>query len=162
MIVTATHADIPDIQDIAEKTWWPTYLPIVGEVQLRFMLDTIYSTAALKTIMRPGGQEFILIKSENKTEGFAAFSPRPEDATIYKLQKLYVLPGNHGKGSGRQLLQEVIRRTAAKGIKQIDLNVNRQNPAVKFYEKAGFKIVREEDVAIGPYWMNDYVMTLFV
>jgi hypothetical protein len=36
--------------------------------------------------------------------------------------------------------------------------VNRYNNAKSFYEKMGFAIVREEDIPIGPYWMNDYVM----
>jgi ribosomal protein S18 acetylase RimI-like enzyme len=40
------------------------------------------------------------------------------------------------------------------------LNVNRYNPAKDFYEKLGFKIILEEDIPIGQYWMNDYVMRL--
>jgi hypothetical protein len=42
----------------------------------------------------------------------------------------------------------------------LDLNVNRFNPAQHFYKKLGFKIIGEEDVPIGQYFMNDYVMRL--
>jgi ribosomal protein S18 acetylase RimI-like enzyme len=41
------------------------------------------------------------------------------------------------------------------------VNVNRHNKALHFYEKYGFKIIREEDIDIGEgYFMNDYVMEL--
>jgi diamine N-acetyltransferase len=46
----------------------------------------------------------------------------------------------------------------ASNVSILDLNVNRHNPAKSFYEKIGFTVLREEDVPIGPYWMNDYVM----
>ena len=40
-IVPASTLDIPTIQDLAEKIWWPTYSPILETVQIRFMLDAI-------------------------------------------------------------------------------------------------------------------------
>ena len=42
----------------------------------------------------------------------------------------------------------------------LDLNVNRYNySAQSFYEKFGFKVLKEEDIHIGGgYFMNDYVL----
>jgi GNAT superfamily N-acetyltransferase len=71
---------------------------------------------------------------------------------------LYCLPVTQGKGYGKILIEEVSRRTKADGKHTLDLNVNRYNKAKTFYEKMGFTVVYEEDIAIGPYWMNDYVM----
>jgi len=45
-----------------------------------------------------------------------------------------------------------------KGKNILELNVNRNNPAKGFYKKMGYAVVYEEDISIGPYWMNDYVM----
>jgi ribosomal protein S18 acetylase RimI-like enzyme len=56
------------------------------------------------------------------------------------------------------LINEVIRKTIEAGKQTLDLNVNRYNKAKSFYEKIGFRVVYEEDVPIGKYWMNDYVM----
>jgi len=56
-------------------------------------------------------------------------------------------------------------RTAAKEEKMraVVLNVNRFNPAVSFYEKYGFKIIKEEVIDIGNgYVMDDYVMEMLV
>ncbi|WP_207759825.1 hypothetical protein [Flavobacterium cyanobacteriorum] len=53
-------------------------------------------------------------------------------------------------------IYEIAKRNADKAIQ---LNVNRYNPAVHFYEATGFKIIKEEDIDIGQgYLMEDYVM----
>jgi hypothetical protein len=36
--------------------------------------------------------------------------------------------------------------------------VNRNNPALHFYESLGFFMHHPVDIPIGPYWMNDFVM----
>ena len=44
---------------------------------------------------------------------------------------------------------------------KISLNVNRFNKAFVFYQKMGFEIVAEEDIAVGQgYLMEDYKMEL--
>ncbi|MCD9017802.1 GNAT family N-acetyltransferase [Parachryseolinea silvisoli] len=160
-IRNADTADIPVIRVLAEDTWWPTYTPLLKDEQVRYMLDLIYSVEALTTVMTQGTQQFILLSDDQGPQGFAAYGART-DEPVYKLHKLYVRPGNQGKGYGRMLLHEVVQRVKDQGITTLDLNVNRYNPAKSFYEKAGFSILREEDIAIGPYWMNDYVMRRIV
>jgi hypothetical protein len=52
----------------------------------------------------------------------------------------------------------VINKTLEAGKHTLDLNVNRYNKAKSFYEKMGFAVAYEEDIPIGKYWMNDFVM----
>lgn len=159
-ILEATERDIPTIQTIAEKTWWPTYGSILTAEQLQYMLNHIYGTQALQKTITEKSQQFILLKDDHGAQGFAAYAPKPEHNTVYKLHKIYVLPENHGKGYGKHLLSHVIETAKGHGANVLELNVNRFNPAKLFYEKLGFQIVREENVPIGPYWMNDFVMRL--
>lgn len=158
--IDAGTDDIPVIQGIAEKTWWPTYSEIVSKEQIRYMLDTIYKREKIIETMIDGSQHYILLNIDSIPEGFAAYGPRKEDPSVYKLHKLYVLPENHGKGYGRLLIEEVKRRLKSEKIGILDLNVNRYNNAKNFYERLGFSVIAQEDVPIGPYWMNDYVMRL--
>jgi N-acetylglutamate synthase-like GNAT family acetyltransferase len=158
MIRTATRSDIPSIQQMAEATWWPTYGPIVDAVQIRYMLDMIYSEEALTRVMQDGSQQFIIISDTRGDQGFAAYGTYSGHAGAFKLHKIYVLPDNQGKGYGKTLLDEVCTRVRATQGTTLFLNVNRHNSAKTFYEKMGFETVREEDVPIGPYWMNDYVL----
>jgi GNAT superfamily N-acetyltransferase len=155
-----THAAV--IAQIAEKTWPHTYGAILAADQLRYMLDVIYSQQALENVMRNGLQKFILLKDKGAFQAFASFGPRIEDPAIFKLHKIYILPKNQGKGYGTLLMNEVKERSKSAGANMLDLNVNRFNPAVHFYMKLGFSILREEDVPIGPYFMNDFVMRLTI
>jgi GNAT superfamily N-acetyltransferase len=159
-IVDGNEEHIPVIAEIAEITWRITYAKILSVDQLEYMLHSLYGPVELAKVMREGSQKFLLIKDETKFQAFASFGMRPEDPNIFKLHKIYVLPESHGKGYGTVLIEEIKRRLERQGIKILDLNVNRYNPARVFYSKLGFEIVREEDVPIGPYFMNDYVMRL--
>lgn len=157
-IVQATTAHTDTIRDIAEKTWWPAYREILTAEQIRYMLDTIYSRDNIHHQLQSGSQTYLLLIEEGQVVGFAAFSPREEDPDIYKLHKLYCLPETQGKGYGRLLLEAVSKQVAKAGKHILELNVNRHNKAKSFYEKMGFSVAYEEDIPIGPYWMNDYVM----
>lgn len=65
-----------------------------------------------------------------------------------------------GKGIGVQLLSYIKKDTADRGGKSLELNVNRNNPAVEFYKKAGFNISVEMDIPYFGYSLNDYVMEM--
>ena len=159
-IIDATIADIPAIIDIAHKTWWPTYENLLSKEQLSFMLEKIYDKNTLTKVMSDGTQTFLLGKENNVIVGFAAYGRREEEPEIIKLHKLYLLPEMHGRGYGKILLDEVKKRTVAGGQKILDLNVKRDNPAKTFYERCGFKVLREEDIPFGPYLLQDYIMRI--
>jgi len=154
----ATIDDVETIRQIAEQTWWPAYSPILPEEQIAFMLGEIYSSEKITAQIVGNLQTFLLLVEDDTAVAFAAYSPREEDAEIYKLHKLYCLPVTQGKGYGKILIDEVCKKTLDAGKCLLDLNVNRHNKAKSFYEKMGFMIAYEEDIPIGPYWMNDYVM----
>lgn len=159
-IIEGNEDHIPSIVEIAEKTWHATYSEILSPEQLEYMLQTIYGTLALTSVIRDGSQRFLILKDNHGLQGFVSYGKRPEDPEIWKVHKLYVLPENQGKGYGTVLIEEVKKRMQENGIGTLDLNVNRHNPAQHFYRKIGFTVIREEDVPIGRFWMNDYVMRL--
>jgi GNAT superfamily N-acetyltransferase len=154
----ATTADVSVIQQIAEQTWWPAYSPILQPEQITYMLAQLYSVQTLTNQIAYNQQTFLLLLEDEQPVGFAAYSPRAEDPDIYKLHKLYCLPATQGKGYGKLFINTVIQKTLDAGKHVLELNVNRHNNAKNFYEKLGFAIAYTEDIAIGPYWMNDYVM----
>jgi len=154
----ATLTDTETIRQIAEATWWPTYSPILSEEQIAYMLNAFYSADKINQQLETDGEGFLILLEDDEPVAFAAYSPREENPDIYKLHKLYCLPKTQGKGYGKILINAVIEKVLEAGKHTLDLNVNRHNKALTFYEKMGFAVVYEEDVAIGPYWMNDYVM----
>jgi N-acetylglutamate synthase-like GNAT family acetyltransferase len=157
-IRTATINDVETIRQIAEQTWWATYGPILEREQIAFMLGEIYSEVKVRSQIENNLQTYLLLLEDGQPVAFAAYSPREENADIYKLHKLYCLPVTQGKGYGKILINEVAQKTTDAGKHILELNVNRYNNAKSFYEKMGFAIAYEEDIPIGTYWMNDYVM----
>ena len=162
-IEPATLTDIPTIIQLAEATWEPTYRFIISEEQLEYMYRVIYSPAALKRQMQEQQHVFLVAYVADEPAGFASFSPQPAEAgpdspAGYKLHKIYVLPTRQGQGLGQHLIEAVENAARTAGGHFLDLNVNRYNPAIAFYERRGFERQREVDVPIGPYFMNDYIM----
>lgn len=152
----ASFNDIPFIQDIAYKTWPVAYGSILSPAQLDYMLELIYSTAALEKQMQEK-QHFFLAIQNFLPVGFAAFSPI--DHTTHKLHKLYVLPGTQKMGAGKKLLEIVISTAKSMGATKLQLNVNRLNTALNFYTANGFEIIEEKDIDIGHgFYMNDFIM----
>lgn len=156
----ADELDIPKIQRLAYQTWWPVYSSILSQEQIQYMLDTLYSKAALQKVIREKQQIFFVLYENRTEQAFAAYGPKLEVKGVYKLHKLYVLQSQQKKGFGRMLIERIKTELLSIHIHVLELNVNRQNPARFFYEKLGFKIIQEEDLPIGTYWMNDYVMRL--
>ena len=152
----ASSADASLIRDMAYEIWPETYSQILSKDQLEYMLGLFYNEQKLKTEIEQG-VEFILVYEDVQPAGFAAFSKTEPE--VYKLHKIYVLPSQQGKGTGRFIIDEVIKAIKQVGAMALQLNVNRNNNAKLFYEKLGFVVIREEDIDIGNgYFMNDYVM----
>jgi diamine N-acetyltransferase len=156
----ATEHDIAQIQELAEKTWWPSYGPILAKEQIEYMLGTIYSRETMLGMILDKSQTFLLIYEDSVPCGFASYGEWNEHPLVWKIHKLYVLPEKHGKGLGRKMIEEIAARAREHSVRTLVLNVNRHNPALTFYKKYGFRVLREEDIPIGPYWMNDFVMEL--
>ncbi|UOQ55343.1 GNAT family N-acetyltransferase [Hymenobacter cellulosivorans] len=157
-IQPATLADIPTIIQLAEATWEPTYRFIISKDQIEYMYRVIYTPTSLQRQMSEDGHTFLLLYAEGHPAGYASFSRLPAGDEVFKLHKIYILPSHQGQRLGQKLIEAVEEATRQIGGKTLELNVNRHNPAISFYERLGFQRHREEDIAIGPYWMNDYVM----
>ena len=152
----AYEKDVPLIRDLSLKIWPQTYSTILSAEQVDYMMNMMYSETSLLKQMKED-HEFIIVDDGKEPVGFASFGLTGPG--VYKLHKIYVLPSRQGKGTGRFVINELLKAIARKGGSSLELNVNRNNKAKEFYEKLGFAVLREEDIDIGGgYFMNHYVM----
>ncbi|MFN0082031.1 MAG: N-acetyltransferase family protein [Ferruginibacter sp.] len=158
-IKMATAAHIKIIQHLAETIWPICYAEIVSPEQIRYMLDLIYSPNALNAQMEKG-HRFVIAYEVKTPVGFASYSTKSSvEPTIFRLHKIYVLTNLQTKGIGSFLLQHAVTQSKNEGATLLELNVNKYNPAINFYEKKGFTVLKEEVINIGNgYVMDDYVM----
>lgn len=157
----ATTADIPLIRELTMQVWPQTYTPIIGEEQVAYMLHIFYAPEQLKKQMESGHQ-FIICISDERPVAFASWSAI--EPHIYKLHKIYILPGQQGKGLGRFIITHILGDLKILNGSMLRLNVNRYNTsAIAFYEGIGFRRIMDEDIDIGGgYFMNDHVFALNV
>ncbi len=143
--------DINTIGFLAQQIWPGTYGAILPPEQLQYMLTLFYSPGALRRQILEDKHQFLIVEQGDEPIGFASWSLADEPGVI-KLHKLYVLPGQQGKGLGRGILAFIFQDI--QGAQTLRLNVNRFNKARQFYERMGFIVTKEEDVPIG----NGYFM----
>jgi len=155
-IRSATTEDIELIRELTFQVWPQTYTKILSPQQIDYMLDMMYSPQSLQQQMESGAQ-FIIVYEMEKPVGFASYQEiKP---ALYKLHKLYVLPSQQGKGTGRLLVEYICTAITGKKATALQLQVNRNNNAKIFYEKLGFAVVEEIDLDIGGgFIMDDYIM----
>lgn len=155
-IRNASAEDAQLIRELSLKVWPQTYSSILSAEQIDYMMDLMYSETALKEQMEKGHQ-FIFCYDAKEPVAFASYSEL--EPSIYKLHKIYVLTSQQGKGTGKFIIEHIIKDITAKSASALRLNVNRNNKAKHFYEKLGFEIMAEEDIDIGHgHYMNDYIM----
>lgn len=158
VLETATVEHIQSIRAVAHEVWPKTYLSIIGQQQMDFMLEWMYSAESLAQQMADPLTEFLVVKNDaEQVFGFASYTL--SDFNTSKLNKLYVLSTAQGLGLGALLLHEVERRSQQKGAQMLELQVNKYNKAKDFYEKKGFTVKEACVFDIGHgYVMDDYVM----
>ncbi|WP_326328016.1 GNAT family N-acetyltransferase [Parapedobacter sp. 10938] len=142
---------------MAHDIWWPTYRNYIDHDQIGLMLKLIYSTQALWKQLETG-QRFSLAVRNDIAVGFIGFQPKLGNPKVMRIEKLYVSQSEQGQGTGKLLINHVAQTALAAGYSYLELNVNRNNPAVTFYGRQGFVTVETVDIPYHGYMLNDYVM----
>lgn len=169
-IRSASTEDISLIHDMAEIVFRQTYKDILSEAQMEFMMDWMYSEPNISEQMLVLNHKYFIAEEDGEPCGYMSIererpSREDEDEPIeqYHLQKLYILPEYQGRGYGKALFDKAVSfvKEISTGPARINLNVNRNNNAVSFYEKMNMKVTAQGDFPIGSgFYMNDYIYSL--
>lgn len=167
-IKRAGNSDLQTIHDMAEVVFRKTYRSILSAEQMEYMMDWMYSLPNLEKQVSQGHVYYIAWVGQ-EPQGYLSVRKdcvEPDGTEVWHLEKIYVMPSAQGTGLGRRFLETarkhvIDNKSTAKA--RIELNVNRNNPAVGFYKRQGLKILRQGDFPIGKgFFMNDYIMGLDV
>ena len=157
-VTKATASDIPLIRQLSFAIWPQTYSDVISKEQIEYMLQMMYNPATLQKQMQEDGCTFIIVYDDKEPVAFASYNET--EPQLWKLNKIYILPSQQSKGTGRFIISHIVDEIKSKHAKALQLQVNRDNKAKNFYEKLGFKIIQTADFDIGNgYFMNDYVMS---
>ncbi|QFF99356.1 N-acetyltransferase [Psychrobacillus glaciei] len=131
-------SDIESIRAIAAHTWKDTYSKFIPKDIQEKVLKDAYSMGTMDNRFKSS----IMLVAESKKEimGYAFFSGDLSSKDVF-LESLYVHPNHQGKGAGKQLLL-----TGLSNFKEplsLSLTVYKGNPNIAFYEREGFKVIKE-------------------
>ncbi len=158
----ASPDDAALIQSLALQVFPQTYGSILSQEQISYMMEWMYAPANIRQQMQEG-HSFYLLHIHGQPAGYASIEQQAPD--LFHLHKLYILPEYHKMHLGKVLFEHIV--TAVKTVHptscRIELNVNRHNSAIGFYEHMGMHRDRQGDFDIGNgFFMNDYIMALEV
>lgn len=167
-IKRAGNVDLQIIHEMAEVVFRETYKTILSPEQMEYMMDWMYSLPNLgKQVAQ--GHTYYIAWADNEPQGYLSVRKDCVDSDgteVWHLEKIYVMPSAQGTGLGHKLLETAkqhVRDNKTSAKARIELNVNRNNPAVGFYKHQGLTILRQGDFPIGNgYYMNDYIMGIDV
>jgi diamine N-acetyltransferase len=154
-LTRATVDDADLIAGLAEKIWQQHYPAIIGQEQVDYMLDLMYSRENIIREMN-NGQRFHFIDSDGVRVGYVAWSfPVTNELFIHKF---YIDTSAQGKGIGKRAFAELLE--AHPEVTTIRLTVNRHNyKSINFYFRLGFVIEEVKDFDIGNgFFMKDFIM----
>ena len=154
-LIRLSEKDIPVITRLAHVTWNQHYPPIIGQQQVDYMLNLMYSEKSLTQQMVEKGHLFFAISFDNENIGF--ISVHEEKPSQWFLNKFYIDQTKASKGIGSKAFQSLIHLVKPSSI---TLTVNRKNfKSINFYFKNGFRISEVKDFDIGEgYVMEDFIM----
>ena len=161
-VPVTTPQQIDVVAGLAHEIWYEYYVPLIGRAQVDYMVSKFQSSAAIGQQLRQA-YEYFLIKSgmtqpDAHPIGYCALQPQPADGSLF-VSKLYLLRDARGGGTGRVCMEFIEQLARRRGLKLLWLTVNKGNPAVKAYERLGFRIAANLVMDIGGgFVMDDFRM----
>ena len=154
-VTTVQQFDV--VAGLAHEIWYEYYVPLIGRAQVDYMVSKFQSSGAMAGQMREG-YEYYLAERDGRPIGYCAVQPQPAESSLF-LSKLYLLRDARGAGTGRVCMEFIEQLARRRGLNLLWLTVNKGNPAVKAYERLGFRIAADLVMDIGGgFVMDDYRM----
>lgn len=155
LVETAAHID--SVAALATEIWQEHYTPIIGAVQVAYMLTQFQSSAAIRHQISHEHFQYYLLEADAAAQGYLALQPQPECLFV---NKLYVRAAARASGHARAAVHFAVQHARQLQLNRLALTVNRRNHlAIMVYERLGFNNVGTVVTDIGNgFVMDDYRM----
>jgi ribosomal protein S18 acetylase RimI-like enzyme len=153
-----SEEDIAEVVRLAREIWQEHYLPIIGQVQVDYMLETFQSRGAISRQIEQR-YEYYLVLDRGQSAGYVGIVPDTGGSKLL-LSKIYIRKKLRGRGLGKKALEFVEDICRQRGISIIRLTVNKNNTSsIAWYRQMGFTNIGPTVQEIGQgFVMDDFIM----
>ncbi|MBA4376836.1 MAG: GNAT family N-acetyltransferase [Anaerolinea sp.] len=152
VIRTAQIEDALAIAHVHVDTWRTTYGGIIPDEHLANLSYERCQAGWIEHLSRPEVEQvFVVEEPGGAIVAFASGGPIKETLGEWdgELYVLYVLKAFQGLGYGKQLVTHVAQDLARRDFRSMVIWVMKDNPARRFYEKLGGRLIGEQGITIG-------------
>jgi ribosomal protein S18 acetylase RimI-like enzyme len=168
-VVVAVEADLPELADIAGRTFPLACPPSVTPENIVAFIDENLSPSRFRDYLADPDRAVLAARDDGRIVGYVMLIRGvPDDSDVQlavtlrpavELSKMYVLPDSHGAGASAALMTAALQCATDMDAKCVWLGVNQLNQrAQRFYTKYGFSINGTKTFRLGAGTENDYVM----
>jgi ribosomal protein S18 acetylase RimI-like enzyme len=152
------------ITEIARKTFMETYGDMNTPENMEAYLQSQFSNERMKEEMESRHARFFLAYLDNVPAAFTKVrddrqAKKLENIRALEIQRIYVLREYQGFSLGKAMLDMVKGLAQAEGYQTIWLQVwQKNNKAIRFYQKAGFMVFETASFLLGDSTQQDFLM----
>ncbi|MDF1549322.1 MAG: GNAT family N-acetyltransferase [Bacteroidales bacterium] len=167
-IIKITSADLPELVKISRKTYFETFHLVNSAENMDLYLNSAFNEKQLAAELKEINSEFYFAFYKSDIAGylkinFDSAQTDVNDPDALELERIYVLKDFQGFKVGKELLEFTINIAKDKKKKYLWLGVWEKNEkAIKFYTKFGFKIFGSHPFIMGNDKQTDLLMKLLL
>ena len=161
-----TTDDAKMLVELGAKTFYDTFSKDNTPENIEAYLKKSFSPEIQFNELSNPDNIFLIVESKNIPIGYAQLIMNSKDEAIngtrpLEIRRIYASQEYQGKGVGKELMQATISEARQRGCDCIWLGVWEKNQrAIDFYKKWGFREVGTHIFSVGDDPQNDYVMEL--
>lgn len=141
-----TGADQPALQQLYIRQRWHEFAPLMlGETQTRALIAGQYAIQHSQYLSRYENPRFYVLERDGAIAGRLMLGEAQGNLVILDI---LIDPDRRGTGLGTALISGFLQQAARKVI----LHVDKQNPARRLYERLGFRIFADVEIAYAMQW----------
>jgi ribosomal protein S18 acetylase RimI-like enzyme len=162
----ATGADAQMLAELGAKTFRETFARVNTPEDMDAYLRASFSPDIQFRELSQPDVIFLIAESQGNPIGYAQLVMNSKDESIQgarplELRRIYALQEYLGKGVGKELMNATIEEAGRRGCDCVWLGVwERNQRAIDFYRKWGFRVVGSHTFVLGEDQQNDFVMEL--
>jgi ribosomal-protein-alanine N-acetyltransferase len=156
-----THPPRPPEEVLLRDLEWTDLVHLAGLEQQLFADDAWSEATWWSELAGRPRRDYVVAKTSDGT--IAGYAGLDLSGDVADVMTIATSPGHQGRGTGRLLLAELVRRATAHGADAVLLEVRADNAAARrLYDQAGFEVISVRRRYYQPGNVDALVMRLLV